>query len=586
MNTPKTRSYARYSPRLLGAARWDVAADACVEAVAAVPASDAARTNLLSTLTGFLNSPVWDGQSAPVLVDLLTDANIVAYSELLPANRTRTISRSNLRRVARAVGAAGFANTPTVTTVRPYRRPSVLLVEGAKRPVPAADLLNAWAATTGNTWNAGPLEPVIEHWRRSGASTVANSNASTVPASSSLRALTEVSHQPEKATVTSSSKNHPSPNTPTRPMSRRAAIAQAKKARAAAVAATQPAVVAAAPTDIPDSIREVVEAFCPRAPRDTVWNANTALAHRIVFGHVPPSRNNAKTVCTYVARFLDWYAGSAHRLEAGYTGPVIAAEELLDPALVEHFLHEVQDMPDRAKSTTRSALRRAVGSLNPSAKPMKVPHHPALAPYTSRECAQFVSVALHQPTAATRANLALVVGLSLGAGLDASDLDTLSRDSFTTIDLEDETTALLVTTGRGSQTRTVPIRADYVHLVELGLELHRNRRLAADAPLIGPSRSTKAVGRAIDLAKLADGSDLVLDIRRLRNTWLVCAMCSPVPLADLMRASGLTTGRTLANLMPYCPPSDPATVDRVLVAMADVLNGPTPSYAKAKKANR
>jgi hypothetical protein len=60
-----------------------------------------------------------------------------------------------------------------------------------------------------------------------------------------------------------------------------------------------------------------------------------------------------------------------------------------------------------------------------------------------------------------------------------------------------------------------------------------------------------------------------IEASRLRNTWLVAAMCAPVPLADLLRAAGLRTARTIGDLLPYCPDADPAVIAAALAAMGD-----------------
>ncbi len=572
---------ARYAPAKLSSVRWELAGDPAREAVRRVETTEQVRLSILSTLATFLNSPVWDGNTEPDLRELLTEACITAYTEQMPASATSRIVRSNLRRLRLAVGAYDVAQVAGCEFPKKKRYPSVLLVEGAKRPIPAADLFRTWMHATGNTMNGNPLEPVIAYWKSEGTFTAGAGDKGTVWNATSLAALTEVNHRTEKAPVTSHAAKLTM--TPAKPMSRKAAVAHAKKARAAAAAAAAPVEVApVAETTVSDDIRRVVEAFKPRGARLVVWAANAELATSLVYGHNPPSSNNAKTVCTYVARFLHWYAGSAHRDIAGHTGPRITPEELLDARLIDYFINE-SGMPNEAKSTTRSALRRALGSLNPTAKPIILPQHRALPPYTAQECAQFINVALHQPTSVATSNMCFIVGLGLGAGLDATDLNSLTRTSLTKTTTANGQTAYQVTVDTGTKSRTVPVRSAYIHLIERALDLHRERVASDAAPLVGRQGGANAVGAAIDRAKTADDSALELDIRRLRNTWLVLAMSSPVPLADLMRAAGLASSRTFANLLPYCPPSDQATLDQVLTDMGDVLTGPAPSYARPKR---
>lgn len=569
-----------YVPRRLDDRRWELSADACRAAVALAGANANSSVALLSSLTRFLASPAWDGRTAPDLFALLTEANIVAFTDQLPPSANKSIPASNLRRIAKAVAA----DRGTPAPVRPrakHRYPSVLLVEGAMRPIPAAHLFGAWMVHTGNTMNANPMEPVLAHWRRTGQVTAAPESPSTLGPSSSAWALTEVKLRPEKASM--NLRTTQGSTSPVKKMSRRAAIEHAKKARAAAAAASTQQPVEDVDS-VPETVRCAVEKFLPRGERAEVWQANEALAHRLVYGHRPPSVNNARTLCSYVARYLHWYAGSAHRAD-GHTGLVIDVEEVRDLGLVEHFVFEVP-MPEAAVGTTRSALRRAVASLDPKTRPRRPVPQNTLAPYNALECSRYIAVALHQPTPIATSNLCFIVGLGLGAGLSAAEIKSLNRTNICSTTLETGQSIMVVKLTKADRPRVVPVRNELIHVLDRALELHRQQGRSATAPLIGKATGKNPVGSAIDRAVIADGSPLDLDVRRLRNTWLVSAMCAPVPLADLMRTAGLRSSRTFANLLPFCPDSDRSSVDAVLAQMSDVLDGPLPAYARTGKADR
>ena len=55
-----------------------------------------------------------------------------------------------------------------------------------------------------------------------------------------------------------------------------------------------------------------------------------------------------------------------------------------------------------------------------------------------------------------------------------------------------------------------------------------------------------------------------IDTYRLRSTWLVALMCSPLPLACLLAAAGLRSARTLTDLLPHCPDPDATDVEILL----------------------
>lgn len=583
---------ANYTPTKLPADKWTHAADVVRRAIRATNPPLNNTSSTLAALTGYLaQSPLWDGVSAPDLQTLLTESNINAWATTVDVKRTRDAYRCALRNVATAIEAKDVAGTPLATSVGRHRYPHPLLVEGSELPIPAATLLRTWMHHAGNTMRSNPLEPVVKHWKSTPTATAPPSFLSTVTSSAATRALTEVA-DPEKATVTSPSDAPAGAHKPSalvepkrgpagsKPLSRRQALLHAKRVRTATAEATAPPAIPDAPSDIAQDIVDAIRAYRPVVgPRET-WLDNHELGVRLVLGHRPPSVNSAKTVCSYVSRYLHWYVGSAHR-PAGHTGPIGAAE-LLDGRLIEHHLNESTDLTDRAKGTIRSALRRAVNSLNPNAKPEKVPHFPALAPYTPEECARYVALAINQPTITTGMNLGFIVGLGLGAGLDANDINSLTRGSFSDVSLDDGTVVLLVTTA-GSRPRTVPIRRAYEPVIRKALSLHAASKKRADLPLIGRRGEKNAIGGAIARAKNAADTLIDLDVRRLRNTWLIAAMCSPVPLADLMRAAGLTSSRTFADLLEYCPDTHLADIEAVLAKMDDVINGPAPEYAITKR---
>lgn len=582
---PRTaKLIARYTPRTLDPQRWALAEGPVRALLTACEAPYNRTVDLASALTAFLNSAVWAGTEPPDLPSLLTEKNITAHCELLRNKEHLHVTRAHLRLLARAAGV--HESLPPTHGKLPAKKryASVLLVEGGLRPISSADLLRAWVQATGNSLFGNPLPPVREQWARLGCGTAARRDVSTVDTSKSLAATTEVNHRPEKANVTSQAQQGKRGKRPAKPMSPTAAAAHARKARKAAAEARQPLRVVEEPPEAPsEAIGLVVETYKPMVKKRTVWSNNAELGKRLVIGYRPSSPGHAKTVCSYVSRFLSWYIDSAHRHAAGYSGDVIAAEELLNLRLVEHFVVE-EDMPDRARSTTRSHLRRALLSLTDAPKPFRGAHHRALAPYTPDECATFVAVATQQPTSVTSSNLCFIVGLALGAGLDAADIASLDRTCFKSVDL-DGTDVFTVTVPTG-RPRTVPVRHQYRPLVERALALHAERVEADTDALIGRRGGKNPMSATISRARLADGQPLDMSVRRLRNTWLVAAMCANVPLADLMRAAGLESSRTFAELLPFCPPTDPAAIDHILATLAPVLDEPVPEYARRKQPRR
>ena len=107
--------------------------------------------------------------------------------------------------------------------------------------------------------------------------------------------------------------------------------------------------------------------------------------------------------------------------------------------------------------------------------------------------------------------------------------------------------------------------------VREGLELHDQCGRGQRAALLGQDTTRDHVTSPVtERAVHADVTRSVdIEASRLRNTWLVAAMCANVPLADLLRAAGLRSARTIGDLLPYCPDADPAVIAAALAAMVD-----------------
>jgi hypothetical protein len=102
-----------------------------------------------------------------------------------------------------------------------------------------------------------------------------------------------------------------------------------------------------------------------------------------------------------------------------------------------------------------------------------------------------------------------------------------------------------------SPARTVPIRHEFADLVR-----EATKGTKPDALFIGTNPERKsAVSWVIDGSAITDDHP-DLNQGRMRSTWLMNLMCQPIPLNVILQVAGLTGGRTLVDLLPYC--QDPA----------------------------
>ena len=163
-------------------------------------------------------------------------------------------------------------------------------------------------------------------------------------------------------------------------------------------------------------------------------------------------------------------------------------------------------------------------------------------PYTRREVADLERSALNQPTPTMKRQLCAMLGLGLGAGLASEDLREL-RAGHVVIDAD----GLMWIDVPGKRPRRVPVRDRYVRFVEAGVV-----GLKADDLVLGRKVGRSNITGNIVANAAIGTTNVVPDQARLRATWLLALMTTPVPLADVLTAAGMTTARTIADLLRFC----------------------------------
>lgn len=545
------RGIETYTPRDMAPDLWELCAGAVRDALRVIAQTAPRDVRMYaSTLTWFLSvTDAWDQQSPPDLAQLLTLANIdraVANAALPPVSAKNR--RAWLRRAARDLGAIPEQSIPH--RGQSPRPPDPRLVRGAALPVPFAVLADAWMAASGRRLTGDLLYPVATLLQV--RPTVTAGRVVTVHSPASIQVLVEANDSAQVISVDSRG-TLPDTRPPKRP-SRRAVLARAKQL----ARSTKPVIPA---PEVDPEVEASIAAYRPSPKYATAWEANRALAVRLATGYRPPTARNAKLVCSVLAGFLTFVSIWPARTSTGAIRPEDLTEDVIAAWVA------ASSLKDSSRATFRTVVRRAVRSLNPDRAPLKVSYKPAAAPYTSLEVASWARLATTQPTQARTAALSFVVGLAAGAGLDAADLRSVRAADISEIALPAGGRVLTVTTHNPRRPRTVPVRSLYEPLVRTALELHADLGKGPGDLVVGRVADRVTVTRrSTRTARTATG-DVVVELTRLRNTWLVALMCAPLPLADLLRAAGLAGSRTLTDLLPYCPPSDQAAVTRVLTVI-------------------
>ncbi|MEN8671786.1 DNA N-6-adenine-methyltransferase [Nocardioides sp.] len=571
-----------YTPRRLTTEQWALAAEPVRALVRqAEPVSLAEARLLLSHLCGLLaDQHVWDGSSVPDLPALLRTASVNEHlaRTKFGTPKSFTARQSSLQRVGRVLGVC----EPVAKKYR-YRqhRLDQFLLTASQLPLSFVDTVTAWRATGRRPLSLDPLGDIARHQRghRPGArawsaATAVEDPAVTVMSSALIRALTEANHS--DFTVTPSNQPHrsgiarESRAAANRPTSRRARLAAAKAAHTERTA-RDAFVPTVAMFPVSDDVRAAFDSFVGAKSRRGAWKANLDLARLMVFAAQQPSPRSTQTACSHVAAYLTWLA-------ARHDATTLTVEHVTAPGAIEDFIAQTT-WADASKSTARSMLRRCTRPLDPSSKPMTLTYARVNPPYTSEECEQFVRLASVQPTTAKARDLGFIIGLSLGAGLDARDLRELTRESFTDAHLGGEPVLLVSVPGKGPRARTVPVRHAHAPLVRRSLALHASTGKEPGDLLLGKvADRNNVVGPATSRARSAESTERVeVSMSRLRATWMVALMCAPVSVADALATAGLASSRTMIDLLSFCPPPTGSRIEQVQTAVAAADTTPASS---------
>lgn len=167
--------------------------------------------------------------------------------------------------------------------------------------------------------------------------------------------------------------------------------------------------------------------------------------------------------------------------------------------------------------------------------------------YTATEEAIIRRTAEQQRNPGARRNLCAVVGFCGGAGLTTQELSLT-----TTAMVEDRGDEHgIVVHIAGPRARTVIVRRDYEHIVRIAIQGRTPGQL-----LLGRVPGRGGIGsNAVEKSEVFDDCPRI-DSRRLRTTWITWLATRAVPLNVLMAASGLTSARTLTDIVASLPRVD------------------------------
>lgn len=229
-------------------------------------------------------------------------------------------------------------------------------------------------------------------------------------------------------------------------------------------------------------------------------------------------------------------------------GIPLEVARLLTTSFIDEYIRvEMAEESEHNRAERRRRLLALARTANPGpgVPPRLTPiGHSAVKPcYSPTELAVITRAARVQPTEARQRDLAIVVALSGGAGLDSVDMRDLLTDH-----IENLGEAGIRIHVQGPRPRVVVLRRPFESLL-----LEAVKDMPAGQLVIGRKQDRRnTAARATERAALHNVPHI--EPARLRATWLADLMTDSIPLAVILQAAGLKSARTLAELQPHLAP--------------------------------
>lgn len=291
--------------------------------------------------------------------------------------------------------------------------------------------------------------------------------------------------------------------------------------------------------ELPAEVLAVIEAYVPARVSDTTMEKVRPFLVDAVTASSLRGKESVRKHCNHITQL------ACFALKRGLPLEVTA---LLTTAFIDEYVRvEMAEETEHNRAERRRRLLALARTANPGpgVPPKLTPiGHSSVKPcYSPAELAVITRAARVQPTAARQRDLAIVVALSGGAGLDSVDLRDLLTDN-----IEDLDQAGIRIHVQGPRPRIVVLRRPFESLLRDAL-----KSMPAGQLLIGRKQDRRnTAARATERAALHNVPHI--EPARLRATWLADLMTDSIPLAVILQAAGLKSARTLAELQPHLGP--------------------------------
>jgi hypothetical protein len=291
--------------------------------------------------------------------------------------------------------------------------------------------------------------------------------------------------------------------------------------------------------ELPTEVAAVIEAYVPaRVSETTMEKVRPFLVDAITASSLR-GKESVRKHCNHITQLACFALKRGMPLEVATVLTTTFIDEYIRVEMAEETEH------NRAERRRRLLALARTANPGPDVPPKLTPiGHSSVKPcYSPAELAVITRAARVQPTEARQRDLAIVVALSGGAGLDSVDLRDLLTDH-----VEDLGEAGIRIHVQGPRPRVVVLRRAFESLLRDAL-----KGMPAGRLLIGRKQDRRnTAARATERAALHNVPHI--EPARLRATWLADLMTDSIPLAVILQAAGLKSARTLAELQPHLGP--------------------------------
>jgi hypothetical protein len=291
--------------------------------------------------------------------------------------------------------------------------------------------------------------------------------------------------------------------------------------------------------ELAPELAQVIDGYRPARVPETTMQQITPFLHAAITASTLAGAESVRKHCNHLTELALFALDRGLPLQV----PALLTTSVID----DHIRTGMTGAKDGLRAERRRRLLALARTANPGpdvpAKLTPVGHSAIKPCYTPAELAAIVRVSKTQPTPARSRDLACVVSLAAGAGLDSVDLRGLYTDHIADLGAD----GILVHV-QGPRPRVVPLRARFEDLLRTSLA----GRGAGELLLGRKEDRRNTAARVTERAALHKVPHI--EPARLRSTWLADLMTDQVPLAVILQAAGLKSARTLSELQPHLGP--------------------------------